>query len=162
MYLILYPFMALASVSLAGLTWLFAPLLARYVDPTTGNLPKYLYWFQTFDATCFEGRKPQYGMTGTDQEVAAAWLRRNPGYGFDYWPLGIAFDPTEWRIVRNDGKWFIALGPNGKFNVESSFGLKLGWKAWNYVDHNTGEFFGPDYSWGPEHRTSLCFTPRFP
>lgn len=159
MYLILYPFMALASVLLGVLTWLIAPILARFVDPATGNLPKYLYWFQTFDNTCFAGREPQYGFVGTDREAATYWLRRNPGYGFDYFPLGVAFDPAKWRVIRHDAFWFIALGPNGQFNIEhgGSFTLKLGWKAWNYYDATTGTF--RTTPWGPEMRTSICCTP---
>jgi len=154
-----YPFMALASLFMAAVTWLFAPLLAKTVDKD-GNLPRALRWFQTFDATCFEGRQPQYGMTGTDQEVAAQWLRRNPGYGFDYWPLGCAFDPSAWRVVtdRSDGSLFVAIGPGGCFCAEGKFGLrfKFGWKALNMWDRENMRW--KTAPWGPEWRIPICFT----
>lgn len=155
MYAILYPFMVICSVAITLLTYALAPLLALFVR-SDGNLPKRLYWFQTFDATCFEGRQPQYGFTGSDWWVATRWLWRNPAYGFDYWPLGIAFDPKHWRMVRED-EWFIAFGPYGQFCIEhgGSFSLKLGWKAKNYREN--GAWI--TRSWGPDYRAPLCFTP---
>jgi len=154
-----YPFMAALSVALGALTWLIAPLLAKTVGPD-GNLPRRLRWFQTFDATCFEGRKPQYGFVGTDQEAATWWLRRNPGYGFDYWPLGCVFDPAAWHVLayRPDGSLFIAIGPRGRFCLEGKFGLrfKFGWKAWNYFDPATRAWKTTPF--GPEWRAPICFT----
>lgn len=153
-----YPFLAVLSVLLAGLTWLFAPLLAKAVQPD-GNLPRWCRWAQTFDDNCFALRRPEYGsMQGSDVEVATAWLRRNPGYGFDYWPLGCAFDPAQWRVLvdRPDGSLFIAIGPRGRFNVFGKIGIrfKFGWKASNYWrgDHFSNE------PWGPEMRAPICCT----
>lgn len=158
-----YPFLGLLSVVLAGLTWLLAPLLAKTVQPD-GNLPRRLRWFQTFDATCFEGRQPQYGMTGTDQEVAEGWLRRNPGYGFDYWPLGCKFDPVAWRVLRYQvdeagNVSFFAVGPGGRFNWTGKRGWlrwKLGWKAWNMYDAVTGGWKSTPF--GPDWRIPICCT----
>lgn len=158
MYLLAYPFMALASILMTLLTCALAPVLALFVNPTTGNLPAFLYWFQTFDATCFEGRNPAYGFTGSNWWVATLWLWRNPGYGWDYWPFGVAFDVTEWTVTRNDGMWFIARGPRGQFNIESSWGLKLGWKARNYRTGDMSAWLPASFSWGPSHRTSICFS----
>jgi hypothetical protein len=136
MFLVLYPFLALFSVLFAALTWILAPWLGRQVD-AEGNLPGWLRVFQTFDASCFEGRKPPYNYTGSPAEVAAQWLRRNPGYTMD-WLLGCAFDPAQWTVTRDDEQpgrvTFIAWGPRGRFNLYLQRGtlyLKLGWKAWN-------------------------------
>lgn len=152
-YLILGPL----SVILGVLTWLLAPLLAKTVQ-SDGNLPRRLRWFQTFDATCFEGRQPQYGMTGTDQQVAEGWLRRNPGYGFDYWLLGCKFDPKQWRVLvsRADGSLFFAIGPWGRFCLEGKIGVrfKFGWKALNYWN-GTGWKSTP---FGPVWRAPICCT----
>lgn len=162
--MLVYPAFVLASLFMTALTCLLAPLLALFVNPQTGNLPRCLYYFQTFDASCFEGRNPQYGFTGSNWWVATRWLWRNPAYGFDYWPFGIAFVPAAWTVTRSDATWFVAKGPYGQFNVEyggQRLRLKLGWKAANYFDATTGKF--RTTSWGPEMRTSLCFTisPRF-
>lgn len=139
MFLVLYPFLALASVGFAGLTWLLAPWLGRHVD-AEGNLPGALRLFQTFDASCFEGRKPPYNYTGSPAEVACQWLRRNPGYTLD-WLLGVPFVPAEWGVTRfvnlPDHVTFVAWGPRGRFNVylqRGQFYVKLGWKAWNVWD----------------------------
>ena len=76
--IILWFFGAIASLFFTILTWILAPWLAKQAG-ADGNLPPHLRWFQTFDATLDEGRKPQYGFTGTDVEVRTKWLRRNPG-----------------------------------------------------------------------------------
>lgn len=155
-----YPFFALLSVLLAGLTWLLAPLLAKTVQPD-GNLPRWCRWAQTFDDDCFALRRPEYGsMQGSDVEVATAWLRRNPGYGFDYWPLGCAFDPSAWRVMtdRQDGSLFVASGPGGRFCVEGKLGLrfKFGWKAMNMWDAEN--MCWKAQPWGPEWRIPICCT----
>jgi hypothetical protein len=162
MFLILYPFYAIASLLFVVVTMIFAPLIAKFVD-AEGNLPKWLSWFQTFDATLFEGRQPQYGFTGTDEEVATKWLRRNPGYTFDYEPLGVAWDKTQWTatfVKTQDGTTrFFAKGPNGQFNYEyggKHLQVKLGWKAFNLYNADTGTY--RDGNWGPLPRIPVCFT----
>ena len=113
--IILWFFGAIASLFFTILTWILAPWLAKQAG-ADGNLPPHLRWFQTFDATLDEGRKPQYGFTGTDVEVRTKWLRRNPGYGFDYYLLGIKYVADDWAIVRNDDKVFYAVSKSGAFN----------------------------------------------
>lgn len=162
MYALLYPFYVVASLLFALITVIFAPLIAKFVD-ANGNLPKWLSWFETFDANLFEGRQPQYGMTGTDQEVAAQWLRRNPGYTFDYIPLGVAWDKSQWTakfsVSESGATSFWAKGPNGQFNYEyggKHIQLKFGWKAWNLYDAQAGGY--RDGTWGPLARIPVCFT----
>lgn len=161
MRVLLYPFMAIASLVFMLLTWLLAPLLALTSSPT-GYLPLWLSWFQTFDASMDEGRQPQYGFTGSDWWVRTRWLWRNPGYTFDYDPLGIVFYPDEWRVIKFsdvDGiTSFFALAP-GAFNYEYGgrfISLKFGWKAWNYFDAASGTF--RTTAWGPAMRAPLCIT----
>lgn len=158
---VLYPPLALLSVLLAALTWLLAPWLARQMQED-GNLPRHLRWFQTFDATLLEGR--HYGYTGTDVEVARDWLRRNPGYGFDYYPLGCTFNPDDWYVLRcaedEEGNVnFFAVGPWGRFNWTGKRGplrWKLGWKAWNYYDAENMRWKTEPF--GPEWRAPICCT----
>lgn len=134
--IILWPFMAICSWILALLTMILAPALALTAG-RDGNLPWFLRYFQTFDATLDEGRKPQYGFTGSDWWVRTRWLWRNPGYGFDYYLLGIRYDVAAWHIVRNDDKMFFAYSKSGAFNLTTKQGkwrLKLGWKFWNHIE----------------------------
>ncbi|MBO1856862.1 hypothetical protein J4G52_25310 [Burkholderia cenocepacia] len=170
MYLVLYPFMAFASIFCVLLTWALAPLLALFVG-ADGNLPDWCYWFQTFDNTCDAGWKVQgnYGTYLVDGTMPAGitlwwyrvrWLWRNPAYGWDYWPLGIAFDAGQWRVVVNNARWWIAVGPRRAFCIRylatSGVGLKLGWKAWAYWQN--GVWAPSSYSWGPSGRMPVCFT----
>lgn len=157
MMFLAYPFLAVASVLFAALTMILAPLLALFVGKD-GNLPGLLRLFQTFDATCFEGRQPQYGFTGSDWWVACRWLWRNPGYSLDRQVLGCAFDPAQWRVIayRPDGSLFIAIGPGGRFNLCGRIGLrfKFGWKAWNMWDDARWK----TQPWGPDWRIPICCT----
>ncbi|WP_175787601.1 DUF7338 family protein [Burkholderia anthina] len=170
MYAILYLFMALASLLGVAATWLLAPLLAFTAD-ADGNLPRALHWFQTFDNTLDAGWKVQ-GSYGTYLQNGAiptgptlwwyrtCWLWRNPGYGFDYWPLGLEFYAAEWTVRVDSAKWWIATGPNGAFCVKylgtTGVGLKLGWKAWAYWQ--SGAWAPNSYLWGPDRRLPICFT----
>lgn len=177
MFLLLYPFLALVSLLLVALTCILAPLLVLSAN-SEANLPKFLCWFQTFDNTLDAGWKVQgnYGTYLKDGTVPAGftlywyrvrWLWRNPGYGFDYWPLGVAFNSADWAVLVDDGVWWIAFGPNGRFCVRylatTKVGLKLGWKAWAYWNDTTplqkGSWKDASYSWGPDHRAPICFTP---
>lgn len=141
--IILWPIGAVLTILFHILTVLLAPLLALTTQ-SDGNLPPRLYWFQTFDATLDEGRNPQYGFTGSDWWVRTRWLWRNPGYGFDYFLLGIKFVAADWVIVRNDDKMFFAYSRNGAFNFTTKRGwlrLKLGWKYWNRVETGNWDRF---------------------
>ena len=164
---LLFPIFALLDLSFTLLCVLFinwwAPIFAQPgVDYNRGveyggmRLPNWLAWVDTFDADLDAGLA-----TG---EVATYWTRvrwlyRNPGYGFGYWLLGATFDPIQWRVksYRDDGDLtFFAVGPGGRFNLHvTRFGirLKLGWKAWNNFEADTGTW--NDQPWGPESRIPL-------
>ncbi len=159
----LYPLLALFSLlftalAMLGVNW-WAPL---FVD-AQGNLPRWLKWFQSFDASlnvAWQGGylDPSWGASPFKRYLSRVyWLYRNPVYGFDYWLFGLPFFAKEWRVIRYIESpqlvLFIAIG-NG-FNVyyHGRLGMfKLGWKAWNYWEGNGWK----KTSWGPQWRVPLC------
>lgn len=164
----LYPFMFMLDL----LFTLTACVLFNWWVPAfssaEGNLPSWLKWFQTFDATLDEGWKNGYfPVTGIPTGLAlfklrVRWLYRNPGYGFSYYALGVTFEPGSWRVrvYRTNGVSSLFFATCGlKFNFEYGGPLgeyKLGWKAWNYYD-TTAKVF-KSTPWGPEMRAPLCGT----
>ena len=147
--ILIYPF----AVTLSLLTVVFAMLFVSWWSPllrgTDNNLPRWLYWSQTFDATLPEGYWP-----------AVCWLYRNPCYQLDM-ILGVPLNPTDWTIRR----WiytptllvFIATGPAFNIYIESRYGMvKIGWKAWNFFNQSTGALSNVPLNW--PHRAPLCFS----
>lgn len=153
-------------------------VVAAFADEG-GNLPRYLSWFQTFDATLDEGMysRRRELKEGTNDDWAdfdpypvdsfgrymnrAKWLQRNTGYGFDYYLLGMPFVPAEWTVRRFEDTavrtLFIATGPGFNLYYYGRFGMvKFGWKAWNYYDPRTGMW--KTSSWGPEWRAPIAFS----
>lgn len=139
----------------------WAPLL---VD-RDGNLPRWLRWFQTFDASADAGWRDAYytgwlAETHVGRYVARVmWLCRNPAYGFDYELLGVPFAASEWRVVRyvesEDMVLFFAVGRGFNFYYEGRWGkYKIGWKAWNRWDGTSWD--APN--WSEYERIPLCFT----
>lgn len=137
-----------------------------------GNLPKYLYWFQTFDATLDEGRNARrteiannwgnnWDTYNPDPKTwfeiyknRAFWLFRNSTYGFSYYLLGMDIDYDNWEVkkyVETDREViFYAVAKDGKgfnFRYAGKYGTyKLGWKSYNTYDKTNGKFgkrFGP-------------------
>lgn len=158
MFYILYPFYAIASILFSALTYTLSPILPLFMK-SDGNLPRWLSWFQTFDNTLLAGKTAAFGWTGSDYSLAARWLRRNPGYTFDYYPLGVAWDTSQWTVTKNTDTVFIAKGPNGHFCYKysgSKFELKFGWKAWAGYDRENNKW--TDFQWGPAKRIPVCFT----
>ncbi|WP_407059060.1 hypothetical protein ACKZDW_13410 [Ralstonia syzygii subsp. celebesensis] len=161
----LYPVFVLASLAATAVACLLVNWWAPLLADRNGNLPRWLAWFQTFDASLDAGWRDGYiaaswGDTPLRRFLARVyWLYRNPAYGWDYWALGVPFDPIGWRVVRyieSDAlTLFVAVG-NG-FNVyyHGRFGmLKLGWKAWNCWE---GDDWKPE-PFGPVWRLPLAFT----
>jgi len=133
-----------------------------------GNLPNWLSWVGTFDATLDSGWKDGYdGFNPSDPKFKnrVKWLYRNTSYGFSYWVTGIKFDPKDWTIHKSvdtpTKTLFIATSSQGYFNItyHGKWGeYKLGWKAWNYwlSDQNKWK----DAPWGPEWRTQYVCSPN--
>jgi hypothetical protein len=160
------------------LNW-WAPLLARpitsaeWLGKSTGgnslglqHLPRWLSWFDTFDASTDAGWSDGYfAAAGTYTKASppsfwlrkwyqVRWLYRNTAYAFAYWPLGIAMQPAAWRVVVYTPTLFIAVSTAGYWNI--AYGgrwgsYKLGWKAWNYWRAGTWS----TVPWGPAWRTQI-------
>src|SRR5574341_250103 len=117
---------------------------------------KMLTWFQTFDNSLDAG--VDSGFFKRSSNVwwnRTRWLYRNSTDGFAYYVLGIPFIPSDWAVQRYEGEAgvFKAKSTRGYFNYRGSrwnFAVKLGWKAWNMYDENTGA--GETIPWGPEWR----------
>lgn len=158
MMFLAYPFLALLDLSFTLTCCLFVNWWAPLFCDDSGNLPRWLKWAQTFDASLDAGWRDGYFDHGSLYRNRVAWLYRNPGYGFGYWVLGCAFDPAQWRVIayRPDGSLFFAIGPGGRFNLCGRIGLrfKFGWKAWNMWD-GAGWKSQP---WGPNWRIPICCT----
>jgi hypothetical protein len=142
------------------LNWIVAALC-----DDSGNLPRCLRWFQTFDDDCDAGMRARrnelrqsppgdtwaafapFPVTWLDRyRNRALWLFRNSSYGFSYYLFGRSFKPWKWVVARHIDTpaltLFIATGPRGAFNVyyHGQFGMcKLGWKAWNYYVPAAGD-----------------------
>jgi len=130
---LIYPFMALLSVFFTLLTWILAPILAVLVK-SDGNLPKYLYWFQTFDNPVTAGENEPFNWlmspySYTPYWAKVMWLWRNPAYGFDMFLLGASFTPGEWTVVVDQPNRFFAYSKWGAFSYRGTY-FKWGWKAW--------------------------------
>ncbi len=161
----LYPYLALASL----LATLFAMLAVNWWAPLfideQGNLPRWLKWFQPFDASLNEAWQGGYldsswGASPFKRYLSRVyWLYRNPAYGFDYWLFGLPFNPEEWRVLyyteTPELVLFFAIGNGFNLYYHGRFGmLKLGWKAWNRWDGNGWEM----PNWQHYARIPLCFT----
>ena len=125
--ILLYPFMALASLATTLISILFFNWWVVLFVDENGNLPRWLSYFQTFDATI-----PKGYLNGVK------WLMRNPAYGFDYYVFGIPWNPSDWTIDRFEADenrvLFLATSKNGGFNFYylGKYGMyKFGWKVWN-------------------------------
>ncbi|MDE3023316.1 MAG: hypothetical protein KGI54_15955 [Pseudomonadota bacterium] len=166
---ILYPLLVIASLLATAAACLFVNWWAPIFCDANGNLPKWLKWFQTFDATCDEAWKGGYiaaswGSTPFRRYLARVyWLYRNPAYGWDYWPFGMQFIPNEWTVKKytsiKSSVTFFAIGPKLAFNFYMQRGglyVKIGWKAWGYFDPIEKKWLNT--SWGPSMRVPLCFT----
>ena len=152
-----------AAYALIGLFFTYVvavlatPIILLFVRPDNNYLPRWLCWFQTFDASVDQGwlgnyftntnpsswwqRIWSYSGSGTPTGLnrfllRVRWLWRNPAYGFDLWPLGMAYNPDDWIVKVCD----VANGQLIKFYAETKDGLhfsycdssnrKFGWKLW--------------------------------
>ncbi|QRE00246.1 hypothetical protein [Burkholderia phage BCSR5] len=140
-------------------------------------LPWWLKWFDTFDASTDEYWYGNYynedksvpNPYGPDNPppfwlrkwYQIKWLYRNPMYGFSYWVTGIKFDASQWDYLYDPvTKEFHAHDSSGHFTImkDGLLTQKLGWKTWGYFD-NANLQWREGWSWGPEMRAPLGFTP---
>jgi hypothetical protein len=174
-----YVLLTIAQVLFTILAYCGGNLFAVLFCKADGNLPTWLKWFQTFDATCDAGWKDGYFLNLSDREyvnpegfllylLRVKWLYRNPAYGFSYGPCGIAFVPGDWTIqnvVLDDTTgnvlYLYATDTKGHYCLMTEAGGKYGWKILNYIDHWQGR--NPVWKtspWGPQWRTMIAFTPK--
>lgn len=123
----------------------WAPLFAD----SKGNLPNWLKWVGTFDATLDQGVVDGFFEGPPSYWNRVKWLYRNPAYGFSFYALGIPYIASDWKVREfrpKDGdrpSYFFAYTDQGFFNAYFvKFGLrfKIGWKSWNNFDVNNGSF----------------------
>jgi len=122
---LIYPVAGLLSMFFAVLTIILSPVLALFVR--NNNLPKYLYWFQTFDNDFVTGPVSMGWTPGYVSSVR--WLIRNPAYGFDMFLLGCPFALADWKVVKDTPNCFFAYSRWGAFSYKGTW-FKWGWKAW--------------------------------
>lgn len=157
--ILLTPFYCIFTFIFTLLTSILASLLAIFAD-TSGNLPRYLRYFQTFDASLDAGWKDGYfrinwEFAGRFPAIAlwwnrTRWLWRNPGYTFDYEVLGIRWYAEDWEVLHHTDTIFLALNlREAAFNLNLNIWrirFKLGWKAWNHYNSGTKQFDGGNWS----------------
>jgi hypothetical protein len=137
--------------------------LALFFVRADGFFPTWLCWLQTFDASVDQGWKGGYftnttpanwweriwSYSGTGSPTGLnryllriRWLWRNPAYGFDLYPLGIAYNPDNWiieicNVVNGQLQTFKAVTKDGRyFSYIDSSNRKFGWKLWWALDSN--------------------------
>ena len=126
--------LAVTVLSIAFVNW-WVVLLAD----SKGYLPRWLSYFQTFDAPIPKGWKN-----------GVAWLNRNPDYGFDLFVFGTKWDESDWLVRKfttsPTADFFIATNSSGGFNFYycgTKGTYKFGWKAWNnFTDGKFNSNFG--------------------
>lgn len=129
-----------------------------------GWLPRWLFWFQTFDASLDWGWQGGTFPPSLSQHWdRTKWLFRNSAYGFSYFVMGIPMDTAKWTphtFVNTPEKvLFWATSTEGHFNLyyHGKWGMvKLGWKAWNYWDQERLKW--KVEPWGPEWRTQIVLS----
>src|SRR5574343_252495 len=90
----------------------FSWLLAMFVNKETGNLPYFLRWFQTPDATCYDEQWVAEHPQWSKYTIARTWLARNPAYGFRKW-CGLSEAQIKNSIIKVEGNINIADGERG-------------------------------------------------
>lgn len=158
------------TLSCWGLINWWAPLFIT----STGHLPRWLKWVDTFDDVLDAGtRDGVFPAKDAGYKNRVRWLNRNPGYGFSYYVLGIRFDATEWMVEEYDEKagTFTARARSGHYNKRfvvwqprqlrswrlPGLRVKYGMKAWNMYDTDTKTW--KTQAWGPEMRISFSCSP---
>lgn len=159
----------------------WAPLLARPITSTEWlgqtadgyslglqRLPRWLAWFDTFDASTDAGWNDGYFVTAGTYTKASPpsfwrrkgyqilWLYRNTAYRFAYGPLGIPMRTDTWRVIKDTPSLFMAVSSDGYWQITGPR-FNFGWKAhwyWTGASWKT-------VSWGPAWRTQIVLSFSF-
>jgi len=137
--IIKYLVMAAFSLLFTVIAILFVNWWVVLKADANGNLPRWLSYFQTFDAPIPKGWKN-----------GVAWLNRNPDYGFDLFFFGTKWNESDWTVRKfipsPTADLFIATNSRGAFNFYycgTRGTYKFGWKAWNnFTDGKFNSNFG--------------------
>ena len=121
---LLYILELIPAIILAAIAFVFCYLIALFVDKD-GHLPKWLKWFETVDATCYDVQWVKDHPTWSKYKIAYTWIRRNPAYGFNYFVRARVTNTTK---VKFSGKLEIADGAKGV-------------QGWNFIRAENGFFF---------------------
>lgn len=158
-----YAICAVLVIALDLLSRCFFNWLVVLFCDEDGNLPRWCYYWQTFDNTCDEGMNCARaeilaGVGGVWKDFdpypptkfarymnRVQWLNRNCCYGFEYFVFGIPWVKADWTVTTfvntPERTKFVAWSKQGHFNLyyHGKFGMyKLGWKAWNLNDMQGG------------------------
>jgi hypothetical protein len=128
-----------ASLFMAIIGRLLAPILPFFVDKETHRLPRWLSWFATDDNDADGDQGHWERWPGTDPwstyKRRLAWLLRNVCYGFDIDVLGVDVLPTDSWIVEGDESAGDQSGISGTCYRRVYRGSKLVAFHWYYVKH---------------------------
>jgi hypothetical protein len=141
--IIQYIFLQLASYSLALFAMIFCWAIALFVNKETGYLPKWLNWFQTADASCYDVQWVAEHPTWSKYKIAMTWIARNAAWGFRK-SAGITNIKP---ITVQRGNIYIADGEHG---VAGSFFLQNDDGYFNYsyvIDLDNGNCMRGEMGW---------------
>lgn len=139
-----YLVLQVITYALALFAMVFCWLIALFVDESTGNLPKYLRWFQAADATCYDVQWVAEHPTWSKYKIAYTWIARNAAWGFRRWA---GPDMSGDHIVTSKGNLNIA---DGEFGVAGWFFIVSNKGFWNFsyvLDLGNGSCMRGEAGW---------------
>jgi len=141
--IILYSIYAIASLVMAFIAYLFAPIICLFIRDR--KLPKWLAWFGTPDnpTTGDPSFWPQQHPTYSPYQLDVTWMWRNPAQGFDkYLEADVAYNTlidVRGNLNISDsskppvGGWFLITG-GGVFHfkaiIPTKFGCLVSYMGW--------------------------------
>jgi hypothetical protein len=130
-----------AALVLTLVAYIFCWLIALFVDKD-GNLPTFLRWFQTPDATCYDDMWVAEHPTWSKYKIATTWIARNPAFGFrKFCSVGAK------RCIVSKGNVNIA---DGEFGVAGWYFLVGDDSSWNLsfiINLGNGSCFRGSWGW---------------
>lgn len=141
---VVYLLLLVLAIAIQLVAIIFAPVIALFVNKETGNLPKWLRWFQTPDATCYDEQWVAEHPDWSKYKIAATWIARNPAYGFRKW-CGV--NPDRIVIANASGNMNIADGEKG---VAGFFFIRDTRGYWNFsyvIDLKNGSCMRGEWGW---------------
>ena len=141
---VLYLALLAVALVLQIVAMVFAPIIALFVDEKTGNLPWYLRWFQTPDATCYDEMWVAEHPTWSKYKIARTWIARNPAYGFRKW---CGLDASKIKIDTVVGEINIADGEKPKAGYFFIIDDRGFWNFSYVIDLHNGSCMRGEWGW---------------